>query len=166
MTSNGIWEGGWVQDSTGTIRYVQDFQVSLNPGNGCGCGCGSGSGSGSGNSGCGGCGSGSGSGSSMDSGHPISYGDCMAGTIKNGAGEVHLNWTSGNTTGITGLSQINTYITFIDPSFSLEESNIQTTWVNAYEAKVLGTFSYRRDGKLRECHICGGSFTIPSEYHL
>lgn len=94
----------------------------------------------------------------------ISDGACLAGTILNGVGEVHINWTSGNTTGNMGLSLINTYISFTDSSYKLENSDISTTWTNAYEACVLGSFSYKSGGVLHLCHIYGGSFTIPGEY--
>ena len=116
MSSNGIWSGGWIKESNEDVRYVQNFQVSTNAGSSSGCGSGSGSGSGCGS----GSGSASGSGVSRpeDSGHPISSGNELAGTILDGVGVVRLNWTSGNTTGDIGLSMINTYISFRNSSSS------------------------------------------------
>ena len=164
MTSNEIWESAWIREKSGNVRYVQNFQVNFDSGCGCGCGCDGSAGCGCGD-GSAGCGCGEGCGDLIESEHPISFGSDMAGTILNGAGEVHLNWTSGNTTGIIGLALINTYIAFIDSAYILKESDIRTTWINAYEAKVLGSFKYEKDGEEKLCRIFGGSFIIPEEFH-
>ena len=185
MLSNGIWEGGWVQDDNELPRYMQNFPLTFDLGNGCGCcgdsgSSGSGSGSGSSNSGCDGSGSGSGSGSDSGGGNEpggeaqgcsISAGNYNAGTITLVIhsfvyiGELYINWTAGNTIGQNGLSNVSISIRLYDSVVHFQDNNMYAIWEDAYELSIHGSFTVICGLEEYRYILNGGSFTIPGEYH-
>ena len=174
MKSNGVWEGGWVELADGTIRYMQNFQISVGSGSGCGCGsgsgCGSGGGSGSGSdggSGSGGSGSGEGSTSGEGTGsYPISAGNCVVGSIfindLGETGDLYAGWTAGNTVGPDGLSVATITIRFSNNNYSVQENHIRTEWQGAYILSISGYFLISTNpGRY---YFISGTCSIPGEY--
>ena len=150
LALNGLWNEGWVEFADGSVHFIQNIAVSEDAGTECG--------------------SGSGSGSNVITSPKPSCGEiCMGsgivGTLLNGALQLEVCWTDGNTEGMENLAIVSFYIRVNDASIQLGAMNLRSSWVAAYEAGVIGDFYYNKDKKEHHCHIYGGSFIIPEEYH-
>ncbi len=156
MTQNGKWESGWVEFDDGTIKYLQELATLEGSGN---------------------AGSGSTSSSSIDAsgidygtgdtlGYKVRGGQGIIGTIKNGAFQLEVGWSEGNTFGHIEMSDLTISLKVLNSSYQIVDSSFRATWSDPYTATFYGDFSYEKDKEIRHCYICNGSITIPDSYHV
>lgn len=155
------WDGGWIREFDGLLRYVQSIQINMNTG-GSGLGCGIGNGSE--------IGGGSGSGILEPSTCPILEGRIKGGILsipdEVAIGDLYIEWTNGNTR-IGNLSAITISIISRKSCYTFEIISSYVAWENAYEAVSHGTFRIIKNHSIdMGTYSFDWRFVVPAKYRV